>query len=137
MTGCATTYEAGAPEGAVDVVAHRGASAYAPENTLAAFGLAAEQDADWFELDCTLSKDGAVIVEKVRNEKGHFGYDAQNDKFCDMVAEGIIDPKKVVRLALQNAASVATLLLTTDAIVSEIPEKKAPAAAPGGYDEDM
>lgn len=62
MTGCATTYKAGAPRGAIDVIAHRGASAYAPENTLAAFELAVEQGADWFELDCTLSKDGAVIV---------------------------------------------------------------------------
>jgi len=62
MTGCATTYKAGAPKGAVNVIAHRGASAYAPENTLAAFALAAEQGADWFELDCTLSKDGEVIV---------------------------------------------------------------------------
>ena len=72
-------------------------------------------------------KDGAVMLEKVREGKGHFGYDAQNDKFVDMVEAGIIDPKKVVRLALQNAASVATLLLTTDALVSEIPEKKKPA----------
>ena len=62
MTGCATTYRAGAPEGSIDVIAHRGASAYAPENTLAAFALAAEQGADWFELDCTLTKDGEVIV---------------------------------------------------------------------------
>ena len=62
MMGCATTYRAGAPEGAVDVIAHRGASAYAPENTLAAFELAVEQQADWFELDCTLSKDDEVIV---------------------------------------------------------------------------
>ncbi len=56
------SYEAGAPEGVVDIVAHRGASAYAPENTLAAFNLAADMGADWFELDCTLTKDGEVIV---------------------------------------------------------------------------
>lgn len=63
MTGCATTgFRAGAPEGAVDVIAHRGASAYAPENTLAAFRLAKQLNADWFELDCTLTKDGEVIV---------------------------------------------------------------------------
>ena len=80
-------------------------------------------------------KDGAVIAERVRAEKGNKGYDARADRFVDMVSEGIIDPKKVVRLALQNAASVATLLLTTDALVSEIPEKK-PAPAPG-MGEDM
>jgi len=63
MTGCATTgFRAGAPDGAIDVIAHRGASAYAPENTLAAFGLARELNADWFELDCTLTEDGEVIV---------------------------------------------------------------------------
>ena len=82
-------------------------------------------------------KDGAVIVEKVRQGKGNFGYDARADKFTDLVKGGIIDPKKVVRLALQNAASVATLLLTTDALVSEIPEKKKPAAPAGGGMDDM
>ena len=61
MSGCESV-ERGAPEGRVAVIAHRGASAYAPENTLAAFALAAEMGADWFELDCTLTKDGAVIV---------------------------------------------------------------------------
>jgi chaperonin GroEL len=82
-------------------------------------------------------KDGAVIEEKVREGKDNFGYDAREDKFVDMVKAGIIDPKKVVRLALQNAASVATLLLTTDALVSELPEKKSAMPAGGGYDEDM
>lgn len=63
MTGCATSgFRAGAPQGEIDVIAHRGASAYAPENTLAAFRLASEMRADWFELDCTLTKDGQVIV---------------------------------------------------------------------------
>lgn len=63
MPGCVTTtYEAGAPPGEVDVIAHRGASAYAPENTLAAFQKAVETNADWFELDCTLSKDCEVVV---------------------------------------------------------------------------
>ena len=85
-------------------------------------------------------KDGSVVVEKVRAGDAHFGYDAQFDRFVDMVETGIIDPKKVVRLALQNAASVSTLLLTTDAIVSDMPEKKKKPAMPqggGGYDEDM
>lgn len=59
--GC-QRYRAGAPYGAIDVIAHRGASAYAPENTLAAFKLAKEMSADWFELDCTLTRDGEVVV---------------------------------------------------------------------------
>ena len=61
LSGCAS-YRAGAPAGRIDVIAHRGASAYAPENTLAAFALAEEMGAHWFELDCTLSKDGQVVV---------------------------------------------------------------------------
>ena len=61
MAAC-TSIEAGAAPGLTDVIAHRGASAYAPENTLAAFALAAEMGADWFELDCTLTRDGEVIV---------------------------------------------------------------------------
>lgn len=62
MSGCATTYEAGAPPGEVDIIAHRGASAYAPENTMAAFSRAIEMNADWLELDCTLTKDCQVVV---------------------------------------------------------------------------
>lgn len=62
MSGCATGFRAGAPAGAINIIAHRGASAYAPENTLRAFSLAADMGADWFELDCTLTKDDHVIV---------------------------------------------------------------------------
>jgi glycerophosphoryl diester phosphodiesterase len=62
LTGCATTFHAGAPKGMVDVIAHRGASAYAPENTLASFAKAIELKADWFELDVHLTKDGQVVV---------------------------------------------------------------------------
>jgi len=87
------------------------------------------------QIAANAGKDGAVIVEKVREGKDSFGYDARQDRFVNMVKEGIIDPKKVVRLALQNAASVATLLLTTDALVSEIPEKKKPAAPQPGMDD--
>jgi len=79
---------------------------------------------------------GAVVAQKIQEGEGNFGYDASANRYCDMVKEGIIDPTKVVRSALQNAASVATLLLTTDAMVGQIPEKKRPAAAPpmpGGY----
>ncbi|HEX71926.1 MAG TPA: hypothetical protein ENN65_01215 [Candidatus Hydrogenedentes bacterium] len=62
LAGCATAFHAGAPKGAIDVIAHRGASAYAPENTLAAFQGAIDMRADWFELDCRLSRDGHVII---------------------------------------------------------------------------
>ena len=76
--------------------------------------------------------DGAVVIEKLRDMKINEGYDAQSGTYCDLVKAGIIDPTKVVRCALQNASSVAGLLLTTDALVAEIPEKKAPAGGPPG-----
>lgn len=79
---------------------------------------------------------GAIVVQKVKESDGNMGFDASANKYCDIIKEGIIDPTKVVRTALQNAASVASLLLTTDAIVGQIPEKKKPMAAgmpPGGY----
>jgi chaperonin GroEL len=77
----------------------------------------------------------AIVVQKVETAKGNEGYDASADRYCDMVAEGIIDPTKVVRTALQNAASISTLLLTTDAIVGKLPEKKKMPPMPqgGGY----
>jgi len=78
---------------------------------------------------------GAVVVQKIiETDDVNYGYDAFEGKYRDLVAAGVIDPTKVVRSALQNASSIATLLLTTDAIVSEIPEDKpaAPAAPHGG-----
>jgi chaperonin GroEL len=80
-------------------------------------------------------EDGAVIVGKILEGKGaNFGFDAQKGEYCDMIKAGIIDPTKVVRLALQDAASVAGLLITTEAMVAERPEKKdaAPSMPPGG-----
>ncbi len=79
-------------------------------------------------------QEGSVVTEKVRNEKGSFGFDASQDEYTDMLKAGIIDPTKVVRLALQNAASVASLMITTEAVVAEKPEKKAPypPMPPGG-----
>ncbi len=79
--------------------------------------------------------DGSIVVEKVKNEKGGFGFNAQTEKYEDLVAAGIIDPTKVVRCAIQNAASVASLLLTTEALVAEKPKKeepRMPAMPPGG-----
>src|SRR5207249_3102649 len=82
-------------------------------------------------------EDGAVVSNKVlENDSQNYGYDARSDKYCDMVREGIIDPTKVVRSALQNASSVATLLLTSDALVAEMPKEEKKAPAGGGY-EDM
>jgi len=78
-------------------------------------------------------QEGSVIVNKVRDGKKDFGYNARDNKFEEFFAAGIIDPTKVARLALENAASIAGLLLTTEAVVSEIPEEKeAPAMPPGG-----
>jgi len=79
--------------------------------------------------------EGAVVVEKVRsNSNANFGFNAQTEIFGDLVEAGVIDPTKVVRTALQNAASIASLMLTTEALVSEIPEKedRAHAGAGGG-----
>jgi len=82
--------------------------------------------------------DGSIVAAKVmESEEANFGYDAMAGKYCDLVKAGVIVPTKVERCALQNAASVAGLLLTTDAVVSEIPEKKKPAGGPGGGMEDM
>ena len=78
--------------------------------------------------------DGSIVIEKVKNEKGNMGFDAQEEEYTDMVKAGIIDPTKVVRTALQNAASVASLLLTTEAMVAERPREKEkfPSMPPGG-----
>ena len=79
-------------------------------------------------------REGSVIVERLKNEKGSFGFDASKEEFTDMIKAGIIDPTKVVRFALQNAASVASLLITTEAMVAEKPRKEPsmPAMPPGG-----
>ena len=73
--------------------------------------------------------EGSVVVQEVKNGKGSFGYNAREDKYEDMIKAGIIDPTKVTRLALENAASIAGLLLTTEAVVSDLPEEKAEAPA--------
>jgi chaperonin GroEL len=82
--------------------------------------------------------EGAVTVSKIRaDQRDTFGFNAQTGEFEDLVAAGVIDPVKVARTALQNAASVSGLLLTTEALVSEIPEKKKAAAVPPHGGEDM
>jgi len=76
--------------------------------------------------------EGAVVVQKVKTMKTNEGYDAEKNEYGDMIAAGVIDPKKVTRSALQNAASIAALMITTETIVTDIPEEKAPAGMPGG-----
>jgi chaperonin GroEL len=78
-------------------------------------------------------KEGALVVEEVKKRKGNEGYDVAADEYTDLVKAGIVDPTKVARTALQNAASISGLLLTTEALVTEIPEKeKTPPMPPGG-----
>src|SRR5436853_1034599 len=77
-------------------------------------------------------KEGALIVEEVKKRKGNEGYDVSADEFTDLVKAGIVDPTKVARSALQNAASISGLLLTTEALVTEIPEKEKTPPMPGG-----
>jgi chaperonin GroEL len=77
--------------------------------------------------------EGSVIVQRLKSEKGSIGFDVATEQFVDMFKAGIIDPTKVTRTALQNASSIASLLLTTEALVTEVPEKEAPGPAmPGG-----
>ncbi len=76
--------------------------------------------------------EGGVVVEKVRNLTPGHGLNAATGEYVDLLAEGIIDPAKVTRSALQNAASIAALFLTTEAVIADKPEKAAPAGAPGG-----
>ena len=76
--------------------------------------------------------DGAVVVDKIMNSKKiGYGFDAYNEKYVDMIASGIVDPKKVTRCALQNAASIASVILTTESVVADIKEPEAPAAPAG------
>ncbi len=83
--------------------------------------------------------EGAIVIERVRaNDDSSFGFNAATGQYEDLVKSGVIDPTKVTRSALQHAASISALMLTTEAMICEIPEKKAPApAGPGGHGPDM
>lgn len=96
-----------------------------------------EEPLRWIALNA--GWDGSIVVEKVKNETGAFGFNADAEKFEDMMKAGIIDPTKVVRIALQNAASVASLLLTTEAMIAEKPkrEERMPSMPPGGMGGGM
>src|SRR5688572_25971004 len=92
---------------------------------------AAEEPLRWIANNA--GAEGSIVLDKVKNGKGAFGYNAHTEEYEDLLKAGIIDPTKVVRTALQNAASVAGLLLTTEAMVAEKPEEKSAAPAmPGG-----
>jgi chaperonin GroEL len=77
--------------------------------------------------------EGSIVVGKIMDHKSEtYGFDAQEEKYVDMIDAGIVDPAKVVRTALQDAGSVAGLLVTTEAMVAELPKDPAPAMPPGG-----
>ena len=82
-------------------------------------------------------KDGGVVAEKVREGEGSFGYNALTDKYEDLVAAGVIDPAKVTRSALQNAASVASMMLTSDALIADLPKEEPAAPANPGMGGGM
>jgi chaperonin GroEL len=83
-------------------------------------------------------EEGAIVLGKVNDSKdNNFGYNAQSGEYEDLVKAGVLDPTKVVRTALQNAGSIASLMLTTEALVSEIPEEKKAAPMPGGHGGGM
>ncbi len=85
------------------------------------------------QLTANAAVDGSIVIQEIKKQKGNYGYDVAGGEYCDLVKSGIIDPTKVTRIALQNAASIASLLLTTECMVTEIPEKeKAPPMPPGG-----
>ncbi len=84
--------------------------------------------------------EGSVVYHKVDDEKGNFGFNAATEEYGDMMKMGILDPTKVVRIALQNAASIAGLMITTEAMVAELPkeeEKPMPGGGMGGMEGMM
>jgi len=85
------------------------------------------------QISANAGVDGSIVVEKVRNGKGAFGFNAATEEYEDLVKAGVIDPTKVVRAALQNAASVASLMLSTEALVAERPKKKSAGGGGGGH----
>jgi chaperonin GroEL len=86
------------------------------------------------QLVANAGREGALVVEKVKNGKGGEGYNVATDKFEDLIVSGVVDPTKVTRTALQNAASIAGLLLTTECLITDLPEKEAAGAGGHGHD---
>jgi len=89
------------------------------------------------QLVANAGREAALIVERVKSSKDGVGYNVATDKFEDLIAAGVVDPTKVTRTALQNAASISGLLLTTECIITELPSKEAPPAGGGGHDHGM
>ena len=86
------------------------------------------------QLAANAGREGALIVDKVKEASDGSGYNVATDEYVDLIEAGVVDPTKVTRTALQNAGSVAGLLLTTDCMITDIPEEEKPA--PGGHDHD-
>ena len=91
---------------------------------------ALEEPLRWIAMNA--GQEGSIVVQTVKGKKDNEGFNAQNEKYEDLIKAGVIDPTKVVRTALQNAGSIASLLLTTEALIAEIPEDKKEAAMPPG-----
>ncbi len=89
------------------------------------------------QLVANAGREAALIVEQVKKGKGGEGYNVATDKFEDLIASGVVDPTKVTRTALQNAASISGLLLTTECLITDLPSKEAPAGGGGGHDHGM
>jgi chaperonin GroEL len=85
------------------------------------------------QISANAGVEGSIVVDKVKNGKGPFGYNARTDEYGDLLAMGVIDPTKVVRYALQNAASVAGLMLTTEALIAERPKDEPAGGGHAGH----
>src|SRR5947199_3647667 len=81
--------------------------------------------------------EGSIVVQKIKEGKGDFGFNARTEVYETLYAAGVIDPTKVTRIALENAASIAGMLLTTEAVIADKPEPKSAAGAPGGMPGGM
>jgi chaperonin GroEL len=112
-------------------------SAAANEDEKTGMGIVARAiEAPLRQLVANAGREAALVVENVKNHKDGYGYNVATGEYEDLIAAGVVDPTKVTRTALQNAASIAGLLLTTECLVTELPEKEKPAPA-GGHDHGM
>ena len=89
------------------------------------------------QLVANAGREAALIVEQVKKGKGGEGYNVATDKYEDLIASGVVDPTKVTRTALQNAASISGLLLTTECLITDLPAKEAAGGGGGGHDHGM